>query len=225
MLGWARRVEDRPAPQLSGLFSGSCPTQCLCSRPSWVNQVTGHYLSTKRPFLSYSTGTCCSTFWWNLKSFSSLQMFNCLNSGERKAGGERERVLGRDGKDPFAPFPLFSPPLLCACHAGYITSQHFQWCIHWYILQANSHVMYWLFWQLLKQSGWNLLVFPYYALPSKDLLWILSYRLASILYIVFKNFWEKFSEFCYIVHVFEVLFVCLLVFALFIFYKFTEPAR
>lgn len=105
----------------------------------------------------------------SLKSFSSLQMLNRLNSGERKAGGKRERVLGRYGKDPLAPFPLSSPTLLCACHAGYIPSQYFQWCIHWYIPQANSHVMYWLFWQHLKQSGWNLPVFPYYALPSKDL--------------------------------------------------------
>ena len=47
----------------------------------------------------------------SLKSFSSLQMFNRLNTGERKAGGKRERVLGRDGKDPLAPFPLSSPTL------------------------------------------------------------------------------------------------------------------
>lgn len=156
MLGWATRVEDRPAPQLSSLFSGSWPTQCLCSRPSWVNPVTGHYLSTKRPFLGYSTGTCCSAFWWNLR-WRVFPHFRCLTAsiqgrGNREGKG-RDCYLGRDGKDPFAPFPLSFPPLLCACHAGYIPSQYFQRCIHWYILQANSHVMYWLFWQLLKQSG------------------------------------------------------------------------
>ena len=134
-------------------------------------------------------------------------------------------------RDPVAPFP--SPPLLCACHAGYIPSQYFQWCIPWYIIQANSHVMYWLFWQLSKTSGWNFLVFPYYALPSKDLhnlrstiivimilLWLFSYRLASILYIAFKKRLRESHLVFLNNHVFEVLFVCLLVFASFIFYKF-----
>lgn len=78
----------------------------------------------------------------SLKSFSSLQMFNRLNTGERKAGGKRERVLGRDGNDPLAPFPLSSPTLLCACHAGYILSQYFQWCIHWYIYTSSQFTCY-----------------------------------------------------------------------------------
>lgn len=96
MLGWARRVEDRPAPQLSGLFSGSCPTQCLCSRPSWVNPVTGHYLSTKGPFLGYSTGTCCSAFWWNLRWRVFLH-FRCLTAsiqGRGKREGKGRRYWG-----------------------------------------------------------------------------------------------------------------------------------
>ena len=110
MLGWARRVEDRPAPQLSSLFSGSWPTQCLCSRPSWVNPVTGHYLSTKRPFLGYSTGTCCSAFWWNLRWRVFLH-FGCLTasiqgkeSGREKGEGIRERWKG-----PFRAFPPLLP--------------------------------------------------------------------------------------------------------------------
>ena len=116
MLGWARRVEDRPAPQLNGLFSGSCPTQCLCSRPSWVNPVTGHYLSTKRPFLGYSTGTCCSAFWWNLRWRVFLH-FRCLTASIQGRGkregkgrgywGEMERTLSRLSSSP--PLPFYAP--------------------------------------------------------------------------------------------------------------------
>lgn len=171
----------------------------------------------------------------SLKSFSLLQMFNRLNSGKRK-GGKGGGYWGEMERDPVAPF--LSPSLLCACHAGYIPSQYFQWCIPWYIIQAILHVMYWLFWQLSKTSGWNFLVFPYYALPSKDLhnlrstiiiiiilLWLISYRLASILYIVFKKRLRESHLVFLHNHVFKVLLVCLLVFASFIFYKFTEPAR
>lgn len=162
----------------------------------------------------------------SLKSFSLLQMFNRLNSGKRK-GGKGGWYWGEMERDPVAPFPF---PL-------YIPSQYFQWGIPWYTIQANSHVMYWLFWQLSKTSGWNFLVFQYYALPSKDLhnlrytiiiiiilLWLLSYRLASILYIVFKKGLRESHLVFLHNHVFKVLFVCLLVFASFIFYKFTEPA-
>lgn len=114
MLGWARRVEDRPAPQLSSLFSGSWPTQCLCSRPSWVNPVTGHYLPTKRPFLGHATGTCCSAFWWNLRWRVFLH-FRCLTASIQGRGnregkgreyyfGEMERTLSRLSPSPSLPF-------------------------------------------------------------------------------------------------------------------------
>ena len=202
-----------------------------------MNPVTGHYLPTKWPFLDFSTCTCCGAFWCNLR-WRVFLYFRCLTASIQGRGkeGKGEGIGGEMERDPVVPFP--SPPPLCACHAGYIPSQYFQWCIPWYTIQANSHVMYWLFWQLSKTSGWNFLVFPYHALPSKDLhnlrstiiiiiilLWLLSYRLASILYIVFKKRLRESHLVFLHNHVFKVLFVCLLVFASFIFYKFTEPAR
>ena len=46
----------------------------------------------------------------SLKSFSSLQMFNRLNSGKRKSGGKRERLLfGERWKGPFRAFPPLLP--------------------------------------------------------------------------------------------------------------------
>lgn len=194
---------DRPHSWEACLQDRAQPNVCVAghlfmSEPSYWAIVTGHYLSTKWPFLRYSTSTCCTAFWCNPR-WRVFLYFRCLIAliqGRRKEGKGR------------ACFDLPSPPDLCACHAGSIPSQYFQWCIPWYIFQANSHVLYWLFWQLLKQSGWNFLVFPYYALPSKDFLWILSCRLASVLYIVFKkSLRESHLGFLHN-HVFEVLFVC-----------------
>lgn len=110
-------------------------------------------------------------------------------------------------RDPVAHFPLPSPFMRPS--PGFVPSSPPQRCILWYILWANSHVMFWLLWQFLKQSGWNFLVFPYYAFPSQYLrnrrstnpsmryfrvqytilLWLLSYRLASI-----YKFWERESH-------------------------------
>lgn len=154
-------------------WSWSCPTQCLCCRPSWVTPVTGHYLSTIWPFLGYSTSSYCSAFCCNLR-WRVFLYFRCLTASiqgrgkEGKGEGSWERWKGAIIRTFPLPLPIY------ACHAGYTPSQYFQWCIPWYILQANSHIMWWLFWQLLKQSGWNFPVFPYYALPSKDP--IISYQ-------------------------------------------------
>lgn len=115
--------EDRPARQLRGLSSGSCPTQFLCIRPSWVSPVTEHYLPSKWPFLDFSTGTCCRAFWCNLR-WRVFLYFRCLSASIQERGkegkgegiGERwKETLSRLPPPPFMrlsrrlhPLPIFS---------------------------------------------------------------------------------------------------------------------
>lgn len=97
-----------------GLSSGSCPTQCLCCRSSWVTPVTGHYLSTIWPFLGYSTSTYCSVFWCNLR-WRVFLYFRCLTASihgrgkEGKGEGIGERWKGTIIRTFPPPLPFYMP--------------------------------------------------------------------------------------------------------------------